>query len=70
MSEASENKRLTEAEESYARIKETIKPFLPRPKKTDGMRPEAWRSGKTSPIKWGESRQTESYVSSRRRSSA
>ncbi len=65
MPKVCKNKRLTEAEERYALIEKRIKPFIPHPKETGGMRREAWRSGKTLPVELGERRQTESYVSSR-----
>ena len=65
MPKVHENKRLTEAEERYALIEKRIKPFIPHPKGTGGMRREAWRSGKALPVELAERRQTESYVTSR-----
>ena len=64
MSESYESKRLTEAEERYARIEERIKPFISKRKEAEWVRREVWRSGSASPFKPTERPKIDFYATS------
>jgi len=66
MAELHENKRLTEAEERYARIEERIKPFIPQRKEAEWVKREVWRSGSTSPFEPTEHPKADFYATSYR----